>query len=343
VLHTTYSRLEKPLLILALWLHPAYAEVGRAVVNSGVVNVMTLTEWVDGYGERWGFKDGAVSASLAVHDWHARFEQWSKHSNSFGVEAAKYWSFVEASSRASSASCAVRSRRLLAKVAGKLLSVLPNATDPERVFSEIGRMITPSRTSLADAQSARMLFIAADCRAQERDGVSGGSVTRRTLKKFTKRAAVVLRLHSIGRQSVSVVSNVPQGGMVEVIASTSVGQSSAGDSEVQVAAGEEPAVSIEERGTEGVDADVSKEHTEDEEVTALAMGDPLEFATKFAEAVAASGLDTDESTAPGPGDAMDTGLEKWPMGELPEDNDQDVPQDTMIGFRSMGGTLAELF
>jgi hypothetical protein len=130
--------------------------------------------------------------------------------------------------------------------------------------------------------------------------VSGGSVTRRTLKKFTERAAVVLRLHSIGRQSVSVVSNVPQGGMVEVIASTSVGQSSAGDSEVQVAAGEEPAVSIEERGTEGVDADVSKEHTEDEEVTALAMGDPLEFATKFAEAVAASGLDTDESTAPGP-------------------------------------------
>jgi hypothetical protein len=40
---------------------------------------------------------------------------------------------------------------------------------------------------------------------------------------------------------------------------------------------------------------------------------------------------------------MDTGLEKWPMGELPEDNDQDVPQDTMIGFRAMGGTLAELF
>jgi hypothetical protein len=154
-LEERYSRLEKPLLILALWLHPAYAEVGRAVVNSGVVNVMTLTEWVDGYGERWGFKDGAVSASLAVHDWHARFEQWSKHSNSFGVEAAKYWSFVEASSPASSASCAVRSRRLLAKVAGKLLSVLPNATDPERVFSEIGRMITPSRTSLADAQSAR--------------------------------------------------------------------------------------------------------------------------------------------------------------------------------------------
>jgi hypothetical protein len=55
-----YSRLEKPLLIPALWLHPTYAEVARAMVGSGVVNVMILTEWVDGYDERWKFKDGTV-------------------------------------------------------------------------------------------------------------------------------------------------------------------------------------------------------------------------------------------------------------------------------------------
>jgi hypothetical protein len=40
---------------------------------------------------------------------------------------------------------------------------------------------------------------------------------------------------------------------------------------------------------------------------------------------------------------LDAGLEKWRMGELPEDNEHDVPLDTMIGFRSMGGTLAALF
>jgi hypothetical protein len=51
-----------------------------------------------------------------------------------------------------------------------------------------------------------------------------------------------------------------------------------------------------------------------------------------------------EAAASGPGNAMlDAGLEKWPMGELPEDNEHGVPQDTMIGFRSTGGTLAELF
>jgi hypothetical protein len=31
------------------------------------------------------------------------------------------------------------------------------------------------------------------------------------------------------------------------------------------------------------------------------------------------------------------------MEELPEDNEHDFPQNTMVGFRSMGGTLAELF
>jgi hypothetical protein len=53
-------------------------------------------------------------------------------------------------------------------------------------------------------------------------------------------------------------------------------------------------------------------------------------------------LDTDESAASSPGNAM-LRLEKWPMGELPEDDEHDVPQEIMIGFRSMGGTLAELF
>jgi hypothetical protein len=73
------------------------------------------------------------------------------------------------------------------------------------------------------------------------------------------------------------------------------------------------------------------------------MGDPLAFATKFAGALVASGFDT-ESAASGPGNArLDAGLEKWPMGELPEDDEHDVPHDTMIGFRSIGGTLAELF
>jgi hypothetical protein len=166
---------------------------------------------------------------------------------------------------------------------------------------------------------------------------------RRTSKKFRDRAYVVLRLHAIGRQSVAVVSNVPQGGVV-VPAPTSVVQSSDGDSAAQAAAGNESAVSIEKEAAEGVNADVATELTEDEAFTAIAMGDPLAFAIKVSEAVAASSLDTDELAAPRPGTTtLDAGLEKCQRGELPDDNDQYVPQDIMIGFQSMGGTLTELF
>jgi hypothetical protein len=60
--------------------------------------------------------------------------------------------------------------------------------------------------------------------------------------------------------------------------------------------------------------------------------------------VVASGLDTDESAASGPGNTMlDAGPQTWPMGELSEDDEHEVPQEAMIGFRSMGGTLAKLF
>jgi hypothetical protein len=216
-LEKRYARLEKPLLILAIWLHPSYTEVARAVVDSGVVDIMTLSDWVDKYGERWGFKNGAISAALAAQDWSLRYEAWARHSDSFGIRAGKYWAFVLSSSPASSRSDDVLSRRLLAQVARKLLVVQPNAADPERVFSELGHMITPSRTSLADAQSARMLFISADCRAQEREeAADSGFVMRRTIKKFSERAVAVVRLNAIGRQSVAVLSDVPQGDVVEV-------------------------------------------------------------------------------------------------------------------------------
>jgi hypothetical protein len=38
-----------------------------------------------------------------------------------------------------------------------------------------------------------------------------------------------------------------------------------------------------------------------------------------------------------------TGLQKYQMGELPSDSNEDVPLATMIGFLSMGRTLAEHF
>jgi hypothetical protein len=100
---------------------------------------------------------------------------------------------------ASSPSPAAMSRQVLAPVAVRSFSVLPNAADPERVFSELGRMITTSRTMLADAQSKHMLFVAADCRAEARrtgEGVDGGGSMQKASTKFSDRAAALLCLRA---------------------------------------------------------------------------------------------------------------------------------------------------
>jgi hypothetical protein len=49
---------------------------------------------------------------------------------------------------------------------------------------------------------------------------------------------------------------------------------------------------------EDFDADYAAENTEDEIITSLAMVDPVRFGEKFAEAVAASGLDSNGLAAP---------------------------------------------
>jgi hypothetical protein len=40
--------------------------------------------------------------------------------------------------------------------------------------------------------------------------------------------------------------------------------------------------------------------------------------------------------------AVEADFETYAMGKPPDENDKDIPKDTMSGFRSMGGSLAEL-
>jgi hypothetical protein len=325
------------------------------MIDNGVFNVMTLTDWVNAYGNRWGAREaaGSVSAALAIQEWSWGFDGWVTHISDFGGDAGKYWNFILSSSPAASSQTSLKSRRLLAQVAKQLFGVLPNSADPERVFSELGRMITPSRTSLADARSTRIFFIAADCRAQQREIMGGGgseSTMRRTFEKFSSRAEAILRLWSIGKNPVAVVSDVPHGAVVEVGPSSPFAGSSQDEPIVEASGEGKPAEAKEptERGeaAEGVDAGGAAEQTDDEAISSLAMEEPTSFATAFSEAVAASGLDADDlpMTIPAAGvDTDDAKWEKYPLGQLPDGNDPDVPLDTMAGFRSMGGTLADLF
>jgi hypothetical protein len=128
-LEKRYARLEKPLFILALFFHPMYAKIGRAIVDNGEVDVTTLTTWVNTYGYRWGHRAaaGAVSVALAIQTWSLGFGDWVTESTAFAGEACKYWGFVIRMSPATSLQPAVMSRRLLAQVAKQLLGALPNA------------------------------------------------------------------------------------------------------------------------------------------------------------------------------------------------------------------------
>jgi hypothetical protein len=173
---------------------------------------------------------------------------------------------------------------------------------------------------------------------------------RRTFKKFSSRAEAILRLRSFGKIPVAVVSDVPNGAVVEMEPSSPLAGSSQDEPMVEAAGDGEPAEAKEptERGeaAEGVDAGGAAEQTEDEAVSALAIEEPTSFATAFSEAVAASGLDADDLPITIPAadvDIDDAKWDKYPLGQLPDENDPDVPLDTMAGFRSMGGTLADLF
>jgi hypothetical protein len=97
---------------------------------------------------------------------------------------------------------------------------------------------------------------------------------------------------------------------------------------------------------EGVNAGVAADPTADEVGSTRAMDDASLLATAFAEAVAASGLDADDSpvAAPTAGLNDDAKWDQYPLGQLPDENGPDVPPDTMAGgLRSIGGTLASLF
>jgi hypothetical protein len=174
----------------------------------------------------------------------------------------------------------------------------------------------------------------------------------RTTKKFSTRAEAILRLGSIGNNPFVVVSHVPHGAHVEVVAPSSLLAGSAQDepkAEAEADEGE-PADADEpsEDGevAEGVDAGGAAEQTADEFASTLIMDYPTLFTTAFAEAVAVYGLDADDSptTTPTAGLNDDAKWDKYPLGQLPGENDPDAPLDTMVGgLRSVGGTLASLF
>jgi hypothetical protein len=97
-----------------------------------------------------------------------------------------------------------KSLRVLAEVCRKLFSCSPNSADPERLFSELGRIVSPDRTQQCDELIEMKHVIAADVRASKtisriRLGKTKGYV--RSRKRFSEALAATLMLKAMERST----------------------------------------------------------------------------------------------------------------------------------------------
>jgi hypothetical protein len=103
--------------------------------------------------------EAKTSVAAAVAESVAGRDLWVNMTASFKDALEKYWAFIQRDAGYGRIGDAKVGRFCRAAAAFKMFTVLPNSADPERVFSELRRMITPSRTNLANVQSSGMLFM----------------------------------------------------------------------------------------------------------------------------------------------------------------------------------------
>lgn len=198
---------ELPLLILATWLHPKYKYMIDRMITNDVIDLAVLEGWVSGYFNRWlpssreSDLGSPASFITAVASWqHHTSDAMLRLSVSFEADPGRFWRMVAEKhsvkkSEGGESSCLYA----LAIVAERIFCILPNAANAERLFSEIGRAITPSRTRLVAAQSHKLQVIAEDCRCNERDleKESGKSLTRHRKNRIADSSAAIAVLRKV--------------------------------------------------------------------------------------------------------------------------------------------------
>jgi hypothetical protein len=199
-----FCRYEFPLLYVGMLLHPAYRALALKLVSAGAVSGMRVRMWIDGYFSRW-FKweslravNSTLTSLVTAHsDWSSDRSSLVTLASSFTDSPGEFWTFVrrqlgEPESRHTRDASTVG----LCMVAEKLFSIVPNAADPERLFSELGRLVTKGRARLAPRQSSRLTAIAASYRAR---ASRAGEKSDRVSKRYSDKAAAIARMRQLHR------------------------------------------------------------------------------------------------------------------------------------------------
>ncbi len=224
-------------------------------------------------------------------------------------------------------------------MARRLFSVSPNGTDPETVFSELGRLLVPARRSFSDAQASQMTLISQDVRTQEREkietalaagtrAVKSNSEKDRAIASLKKCEAVFSGKTLVEKLRGPRTSNMPA-------------DVNAGDGETN-----EVEITAEFLGNENRDVAEGVEPIIDEELTDRAV---LSFAQFKNDLLGVMETDDIEggvanekaSVSDNAEHARAKSFEAYKS--LPDFDDPNVPEDVMGGFRGAKVTLSKLF
>jgi hypothetical protein len=166
-----------------------------------------ISRFVQGYANRWDRRaacgldeSSAVSVAAVVDAWYTGEAAWTKDSDKYSGGPGRFWAQVQRNQTKKKASSETKELILLCEVLRKIYSFCPNSADAERLFSELGRIVSVEKTSLKDSTMIQKAVIAADVRMQKRlardaRGEHGG--ISRTQQRFIDPGAVLKQLRSI--------------------------------------------------------------------------------------------------------------------------------------------------
>lgn len=216
LLEKRWGIVEQPLPMISFFFHPKY----RSCAISSDIPEHAVARLVLGYATRWGVF-GALgidpqrvsSLPSAVDFWVTSYEAWVKEAEAF-QDPCRYWGYVARSCCGTAATSDISAGiSVLAEVLIIVFTCSPNSADPERLFSELGRMITPSRTRLKDEKIVQNLVVSAAVRWRKQRAyqVNGFGSDTGKWKRFTDAAAAVLKLR---------VMDAGVGGAAAIVSST---------------------------------------------------------------------------------------------------------------------------
>lgn len=381
-----FEAYELPILFLALWVHPRYCSLAKLMIQKacGSLSVHRVVALVECYFRRWfagkeddcTWPEGTFQAVLGVCAWNDLKHPALLLADGMKSDPIRFWRMVlDTFQPVMSESDLNRSLVVLAKVALRVLSILPHAANVERLFSELGRLLSTARTRMKPPQSQKLVVIAEDYRVKhkakmEAEGKPVGHKKRRISETCNVRD--LLREMANGDVSciITKASTAPSPAFAPLLPplSSSAGPAVGGppedepvitvdsdaglDSDGQEILAEEFDISSPDvPGANDLDGDAGDAAAQDTEVTEMAMSDFAGFVSAL-ERVIDSGGDSNEESgsdmdAPistlSEMTATDDSLKRFPLGKLPDFNDKSVPHTNPTGDRAWKAKLSDLF